>query len=171
MKTLIIGGSGFVSGTLAQLAVEQGHQVWTVTRGQRALPSGVTALIADRSDGAAFQQAIATADVRWDLVVDCIGYQPGDVEQDIAAFAGRAAQLIFVSTDFVFDPAHRRFPQSEQTEHYAGSGYGGNKRLCEQGLQSRAPMAWRGPCCGPATSTAPDRNWAVCRCTAGIPGS
>lgn len=45
MKILTLGGSGFVSGTLARLALAQGHQVWTVTRGQRPLPAGVKGLI------------------------------------------------------------------------------------------------------------------------------
>ena len=35
MKVLVIGGSGFLSGTLARTALSQGHQVWTITRGQR----------------------------------------------------------------------------------------------------------------------------------------
>ena len=39
---LLVGGSGFVSGALARLAVSQGYRVWTVTRGQHALPAGVT---------------------------------------------------------------------------------------------------------------------------------
>ena len=49
MKILILGGSGFVSGTLARLALARGHQVWAVTRGQRALPQGVTGLAVGRT--------------------------------------------------------------------------------------------------------------------------
>ena len=49
-KILIVGGSGFLSGTLAQRAVSRDNKVWTVTRGQRPLPTGSTNLIADRHD-------------------------------------------------------------------------------------------------------------------------
>jgi len=131
INILSIGGSGFVSGTLVRAAVAQGHNVWTVTRGQRDIPEGVTSLVADRKDEAAFERAIASADTHWDLVVDCIGYDPADARQDIAIFRERADQFVFISTDFVFDPAHRRFPQPAETEHYLDSAYGGKKRLCE----------------------------------------
>ena len=40
-------------------------------------------------------------------------------------------QIAFVSTDFVFDPAYRVYPQAEETAHYASEGYGGKKRQCE----------------------------------------
>ena len=83
-RILIIGGSGFVSGTLARLARDQGCEVWTVTRGQKPVPRGVTALRADRKDQAAFKAAVTGAGTRWDLVVDCIGYEVEDMLQDLA---------------------------------------------------------------------------------------
>ena len=98
---LIVGGSGFLSGTLARTAVARGHKVWTVTRGQRPLPDGVTSLIADRHDSGRFEQLVAGAGTHWDLVVDCIGFLPADVQQGIAVFRDRARHLMFVSTDFV----------------------------------------------------------------------
>ncbi len=130
-NVLIIGGSGFLSGTIARTAVVDGHRVWTLTRGQRSLPDGVIGLNADRHDPAAFEGAVTGAGTRWDLVIDCIGYAPADAKQDIDVFRNLARQLVFVSTDFVFDPGHRRFPQGEETDHYLSTGYGGNKRLCE----------------------------------------
>jgi nucleoside-diphosphate-sugar epimerase len=141
---LIIGGSGFLSGTLAQRAVAQGHQVWIVTRGQRPTPAGVTNLVADRHNQAAFEQAIHSAQISFDLVVDCIGYQPADAQQDITIFSQLARHLIFVSTDFVYDPARRRFPQGEETEAYLNEGYGGQKRLGELSLINgdTGPLAW-----------------------------
>ena len=35
MKLLIIGGSGLISGHIARMALQAGHEVWAVTRGQR----------------------------------------------------------------------------------------------------------------------------------------
>ena len=86
MKILLIGGSGFVSGTLATVALAAGHTVAAVTRGQRPLGAGVTSLIADRRDRAAFAEAITAQRQSWDLVVDCIGYEVADAEQDVALF-------------------------------------------------------------------------------------
>jgi nucleoside-diphosphate-sugar epimerase len=140
---LILGGSGFVSGTLARRALAQGHQVWTVTRGQRALPDGVTPIVVDRRDREAFARAIADLDRSWDFVVDCIGYEPDDARQDIEVFRTRTNHLVFISTDFVFDPAKRRFPQAEVGDYVSG-GYGGKKRLCEEVLEQAdsGSMAW-----------------------------
>ncbi len=128
---LIIGGSGFVSGTLAQTALAQGHRVWTITRGQRLVPDGAISMVADRHETDSFERVVSGANVNWDMVVDCIGYEPDDARHDIAVFHNKAKQLVFVSTDFVFDPCYRKFPQLEESDHYLADGYGGKKRLCE----------------------------------------
>ena len=73
MKLLILGGSGFVSGHLARLAREHGHEVWTVTRGNRPLPAGVHGLTGDAHDAASLRAALSAAGVRWDAVGCCVG--------------------------------------------------------------------------------------------------
>ena len=144
LRVLIVGGSGFLSGTVARAARAQGHAVWAITRGGRPLPDGVTGLVADRHDQAGFTRAVAGARQEWDLVVDCIAFGPDDARQDLQVFPGVARQLVLVSTDFVYDPARRRFPQDEETEHYLQDGYGGNKRRCETALMEgdSGAMAW-----------------------------
>ncbi len=145
VNVLCIGGSGFVSGTLARRAVESGHTVWAVTRGKRPLPPGVVPLAADRRDTPAFERAIAAAGAPWDLVVDCIGYDPQDARQDLALFRSRTRHLVFVSTDFVFDPDRRRFPQNDDNPHFLADGsYGAKKRLCEMEFLRAEPgaMSW-----------------------------
>jgi nucleoside-diphosphate-sugar epimerase len=140
---LIIGGSGFLSGTLARQAIAQSHRVWTATRGQRPLPEGVTGIVADRKDREAFATAIAAAGAEWDMVVDCIGFEPEDAAQDLEVFTGLACQLVFVSSDFVFDPAKRRFPQPVDSPYTTADDYGGKKRRCEQVLlDSDSPLPW-----------------------------
>ncbi|MCB0125581.1 MAG: NAD-dependent epimerase/dehydratase family protein [Caldilineaceae bacterium] len=144
MNILLIGGSGFVSGTLAEQALAQGHSVAAVTRGQRAMTAGVAPVTVDRRDRAAFAAAIAAQNQQWDLVVDCIGYEAADAEQDVAVFRDRAKQLVFISTDFVYDPARRLFPQTEETDFYLRDGYGGQKRECEVTLaqSDTGSLAW-----------------------------
>jgi nucleoside-diphosphate-sugar epimerase len=144
MNILLIGASGFVSGTLARTAQAAGHTVWAISRGQRPLPAKINHITADRRYPEAFAQTLAATPGEWDLVVDCIGYDPADARQDLEVFSQRAGHLVFISTDFVFDPVHRRFPQPEISDHYLSDGYGGNKRLCELELLNAAPsaMAW-----------------------------
>lgn len=141
---LLVGGSGFVSGALARLAAAQGARVWAVTRGLRPLPPGVTGLVADRRGPAAFEAAVAGVGVTWDLVVECIGYEPAELRQDVAVFRSRARHFIFISTDFVYDPYHRKYPHPEDTAHFWQDGYGWKKRLCELELieQDTSPMPW-----------------------------
>ena len=116
------------------MALIAGHDVSVVTRGIRTLLSGIDSLVADRMDREQFARVIENSRLEWDMVVDCIGYVPEDAHQDMKVFRNRARQLVFISTDFVFDPAHRKFPQPVESDFYAVSGYGGNKRLCEMEL-------------------------------------
>jgi len=131
IKVLIVGGSGFLSGTLARRAISRGHQVWTITRGQRSLPDGSINLIADRHDKDAFERVINAAQTNWDLVIDCIVFEPADIHQDISVFEKLSGHLVFVSTDFVYNPQYRQFPQREDTDFYVTEGYGYQKRLSE----------------------------------------
>ena len=113
-KVLVVGGSGFLSGTLARRAILRGNQVWTLTRGFRSLPENSINLIADRQDKGAFEHVIHTAQTKWDIVIDCIAYTPEDIQQNVTVLEGLAEHLVFVSTDFVYDPKHRQFPQRER---------------------------------------------------------
>ncbi len=142
MELLVIGGSGFVSGTLARRARDLGHSVTIVTRGKRKAPDGVRLLIADRSDDASFAHAIDEADTHWDLAVDSIGYTPHDARQDIDIVAPKSDHVVFISTDFVYEPSRRRFPQPEDADAYIDWGYGGNKRKCELIFETSDRKNW-----------------------------
>tara|TARA_Y100000589_G_scaffold149658_1_gene142836 strand:- start:4298 stop:5233 length:936 start_codon:yes stop_codon:yes gene_type:complete len=141
---LILGGSGFLSGTIARLAAELGHHVTIVTRGNKPIPQGVTALQVDRSDRAAFAKLIQQQKTTWDLVVDAIAFNPEDAQQDVEVFAGQTKRFVLVSTDFVYDPNHRNIPQTETDAHYTTEGYGGKKRQAELILEQAdtAMLPW-----------------------------
>ena len=138
MKILIIGGSGHVSGAVVREALKKELQVWTVTRGRRTLNPQVTNLIADRHDWNQFKQVVEEQETVWDLVVDCICYEGEDMRCDIELFRDRARQFVFISSDFVYAPEARRFPQPERSEYVTGdagsSNYGRKKRACEMEL-------------------------------------
>lgn len=134
MKILLIGGSGFVSGTLARVYVVMGHDVTIVTRGQKTPPPGVRTLVADRHAPGQLEKALADAGF-FDFAVDCIGYKPEDARQDVFIVAPICRRFAFISTDFVYDPACRLFPQPESNNHFLrDNSYGADKRRCEEVL-------------------------------------
>lgn len=147
MDVLVIGGSGHVSGAVVRAALANRHQVWTITRGQRPVPAGVNSLVADRHTPGAMEAVMAGQGRVWDLVVDCICYDLPAIRQDLALFRQRARQFVLISTDFVYHPAHRSFPQPEEASHWASAeitAYGYKKHLCEQELieGDTGQMAW-----------------------------
>ena len=164
---LVIGGSGFVSGTLARRAVARGYGVTVVTRGERPLPAGVAAVKADRTAPGELLSALEATGGHWDAVLDCIGFRPEDAEQDLGILEALADHLIFISTDFVYDPERRHLPQSEKAAQYVSDGYGGGKRQAELSLESSPDDRWTvlRPChiYGPGSllGCLPNLWWAV----------
>lgn len=97
---LLIGGSGLLGSAAARALVGAGHPVTVLTRGARALPAGVRALLVDRTDGAAISGALAG--LRFDLVVDLLGYTSADVARLFAVPGLRPARYVLVSTGQVY---------------------------------------------------------------------
>ncbi len=132
MKLLIMGGSGALSRRVAELALQVGHAVWTLTRGVHPLPAGVCALTADRENDAAVLAALDGAGVAFDACVDCTGRTPHTARQDVAIVSRYTSRFVVVSTDSVYDPYKKTVPQDESNAHYlTDGGYGATKRLME----------------------------------------
>ncbi len=150
MNMLLIGGSGHVSGAVCRECLRRGHDVTVLTRGRRPVDPRAKAILADRNDAAAMRAAFADPSLRFDAVIDCICYAPEDMAVMLELFRARCQQLVFVSTDFVFDPAQRRFPQPVDAPILANDdngnqAYGFKKSLCEQLLHREAAdagLAW-----------------------------
>lgn len=135
MKTLIIGGSGFLSSAVVAHLREEGHELTIFTRGQRPVPDGVAVIVGDRREYPAFVQRLHGSD--FDAVVDCICYELEDAEADIRAFAGSNTRLVMISTDFVYG-RERSVPMDEQTPRGALSSYGRKKVMCEEAFFAAA---------------------------------
>jgi nucleoside-diphosphate-sugar epimerase len=142
MNLLVIGGSGFLSGTVVREAIAAGHRVTIVTRGRRPVPPEVEAVVADRADHAAMSAALGNR--KFEAVIDCIGFKAEDAAQDVELFAGRAGHLVFISTDFVYGGEPRRLPLTEDASTAALNTYGRNKRAGEELLMRQAPAAGLG---------------------------
>jgi nucleoside-diphosphate-sugar epimerase len=134
-KVLILGGSGFLSGAMARRALQDGHEVWVVTRGQRPMKvEGVRAIVADRKNHPDFAAAIEKSGQTWDLVVDCIGFSADDARQDVEVFAHRTKHLVFISTDFVLSATNRPWQVDETYSKFNDTPYGTGKRAAEEVL-------------------------------------
>lgn len=132
MKLLILGGTGFVSGRLARIALEGGHEVWTVTRGNRPAIPGVHGLTGDVHDAASLRAALAGAGVRWDAALDCICYTADTARTDLAVLLDFTSRLVVISTDSVYHPFFKRVPQDETGVYLHDGGYGSSKRQMEE---------------------------------------
>lgn len=144
-RALIIGGSGGLSGRLATMAQKE-YDVWVLTRGKRPLPDGVHPLTADRNDPAAFCNVLQSAEdytscpaqPHWDVAFDCICMNEIHAKQDLEVLSGFTGRLVVISTDSVYDPAHKRTPQTEDGIFLEENGspeecsYAGNKRRMER---------------------------------------
>lgn len=133
MDLLIIGGSGQLSGNLVQHALAQGHRVWTLSRGRRPVPQGVTALKADREDQEQFRAAMESAGMRWDAAIDCVCMNAVHARQDIDVVSCYTDRMAVVSTDSVYHTFHKTVPQTEDAPCYMDDGgYGHHKRMMEE---------------------------------------
>ncbi len=157
MQILILGGTAWLGGTIATTALERGHEVTCLARGQAgAVPDGVRLVVADRADPAAYDEVRGTD---WDEVVD-VSRQPGQVRSALAALGGRARHWTFVSSCSVYadqsqpgqDEAGPLLPALEG-DVGAPEEYGQAKVACEQAgadaLGDRLLIARAGLIAGP----------------------
>jgi 2'-hydroxyisoflavone reductase len=138
MRILFVGGTRFVGRAMALSALERGHEVTLLHRGQTRDPDLEAAehLLADR-DG----DLSVLADRTFDATVDVCAYVPRQVRSLAAALGGRGGHHVFVSTVSVYEePDHPGFDESSAlarlddptVEEVTGETYGGLKVLCEE---------------------------------------
>ena len=118
LRVLFIGGTGVISSACAREAAGGDHDVelFVLNRGQsaaRALPPGVTELRADIRDDASVRDAVK--DLDFDSVVDFVAFTTGHVRADLARFAGRTGQYVFISTASAYQTPPARQPVTEST--------------------------------------------------------
>ncbi len=96
MKALFIGGTGIISQSITELALERGWEITLLNRGNTPPPLGARAVHADMGDEAAVRAALG--EETFDVVADFIVYTPDQLERDLRLFTGRTRQYIFIST-------------------------------------------------------------------------
>ncbi len=100
MRMLILGGTVFLSRTVAETALRRGHEVVCANRGRTAsTPAGARSVTIDRDDRDTLR---ALADETFDAVIDVALFSYPWVADALAALADRAAHWTFVSSVSVY---------------------------------------------------------------------
>jgi nucleoside-diphosphate-sugar epimerase len=135
MKVLFIGGTGIISSACTALALERGIDLCLLNRGQSARPEPIGARIfhADIRDPESVRRALGSE--TFDVVVDWVAFTPEHIETDLALFAGRTKQYVFISSASAYQTPPASLPVTEETPlENPFWQYSRNKIACEDRL-------------------------------------
>jgi 2'-hydroxyisoflavone reductase len=140
MRILIVGGTSFVGRAIAFAALDAGHDVTVINRGQTEsdLPASVTRLVGDRQGDMS-----ALDGLTFDATVDAIAYRPVDVEVLAEALGDRGGHHIQISSISAYDSPALSGATEETAELWSdaptepdapitGESYGPLKAACER---------------------------------------
>lgn len=138
MKTLITGGTTFVSKYVAQYFVEKGNDVTVLNRGSREQVKGVTLINCDRT-----QLGDILNGMHFDLVLDITAYTKEHVKTLVESGV-TFDDYIFISSSAVYPETNSQPFSEEQQCGYNSiwSDYGINKLEAEQYLKAHVPNAY-----------------------------
>ena len=113
---LFIGGSGIISHASVARAARLGHRVTVLNRGRtatRQLPAEVETLVADADDAGSVAAAVGGRE--FDVVAQFRAFSPEHVARDVAQFADRTGQYVFISSASAYQTPPSRLPVREST--------------------------------------------------------
>lgn len=146
MKLLILGGTVFLSKSVARIAVERGHEVTVVTRGVSGEPpQGTHHVIADRDSP---EGLTALAGEHFDAVVD-VSRLPGQVKRAMETLADTTGHWSYVSSCSAYADeetvgqtaatAPTLEPTDEDSLDPSIEKYGASKVACENLVRQHKP--------------------------------
>jgi nucleoside-diphosphate-sugar epimerase len=169
LKILVLGGTAWVGRQLCREALDRGHVVWCLARGESGpAPEGARLINADRRAEAAYDHV---CDRDWDAVID-VAWQPGLVRSALTALREQAGQWIYVSSGSVY-ASHSTRGADESAELLAPTDldevgmdlYGQAKVACElacrSGGDSNVLIARSGLIGGPGDSSDRTGYWVA----------
>jgi nucleoside-diphosphate-sugar epimerase len=169
MNILVLGGTAWLGREVVLAALEQGHAVTALARGESGSVPGAAQLVrADRGMPEAYD---AVADHDWDVVVD-VARQPSHVRGAVAALGARARSWVFVSSCSVYaqddspgDDESAALHPPHEADDAGWETYGARKVACESAvlaaLGDRALVARSGLIAGPGDHTDRTGYWPL----------
>ncbi|MFC6706999.1 NAD-dependent epimerase/dehydratase family protein [Flexivirga alba] len=97
MRLLVLGGTAWLGGEIVRAALEDGHEVVCMARGDRPAPDGATLVAANRDD----PQAYSALDGRFDAALD-VTMVPAHARGAVTALRDRVDHWALVSTCSVY---------------------------------------------------------------------
>ena len=134
MKILVIGGTGTISHGIATRAIEKGHEVYVLNRGNHEFrtPKGAIVFKGDIYDKK-FMTGLLTNNF-FDIVVDPISYDVDSLKMKTRLFNGKCSKYVFISSVAALGNAD--YEIDETIDMKPKWSYGKNKLACEQFLAS-----------------------------------
>ncbi|MFC4116461.1 NAD-dependent epimerase/dehydratase family protein [Nonomuraea zeae] len=150
MRTLVLGGTRFLSREIARQARDRGHEVVCAARGLAGdPPPDVEFVRVDRSEDG----GLAPVRGAFDLVID-VARHPSLIRRAVAELAGRAGHWTLVSSTSVYaDPSEAgpalHEPLADEADEADPANYGPAKVACEQIVGDGALLVRAGLIVGP----------------------
>ena len=132
MRVLFIGGTGIISSACAELALQQGIELYLLNRGQsiRQPAAGAKLLHGDIRQPESAQAALGN--LSFEAVVEWVAYTPEHVQSDVELLRGRTGQYIFISSASAYQKPPHSLPITESTPlHNPFWQYSRDKATCE----------------------------------------
>lgn len=142
LSVLFIGGTGQISLPCVERAVSLGHRVAVFNRGRdnTRLPEGVTSIVGDMNDAAAYRRL---GQQHYDVICQFMVFRPEQMAEDLATFRGRTGQYIFISSASVYEKPPRHYVITEKTPTVNPYWkYSQDKIACEAMLRAETVLPW-----------------------------